>query len=194
MEKKRMEKRVRNRFMALFALFFVLISLCSALTASIDKPKMVLYENISEGSELEFEQSVIVNNNNDYEIEIFIEPTGDWKNRIEISGPKFSLPAGDRKEVFYAVKIDKAGSYNGDIIVKFVDNKAKTQVSLAQELIVHVKGYGDSGITGRAVDGAEKGSSKIAVFIIAGIFLIVAFVIFWIMITKTKRNVKYENE
>ena len=47
--------------MALMFLIFLMIPLSSALTASIDKPKMVLYEELVIGETIEFENSVIVN-------------------------------------------------------------------------------------------------------------------------------------
>ena len=37
-----------------------------SLTASISNPKMVLYKDITSGKTLEFQNSVIVNNENDY--------------------------------------------------------------------------------------------------------------------------------
>ena len=50
------------------------LSVVSALTATIDNPKMVVYKNITAGQTITFEESVVVQNENDYDILIRIKP------------------------------------------------------------------------------------------------------------------------
>lgn len=116
-----------------------LISASDDLIASIDKPKMILNKNIIQGEVLEFEESVIVNNNNDFPVEVILSSSGDWEDRIKLEKENLELEAREREEVFYTVNIEKQGDYFGDILVTFKDPKGSNELSLTQRLIVYVK-------------------------------------------------------
>lgn len=124
----------------IISLFLINISLILGLeephnlTASISNPKMVLYKNITEDF-LKFQNSVIINNENNFDVQISIEPNEDWKDNVVIEEDNFVLQAGDRKEVFYDVTIDKKKLYAGDIIVTFDDGI--NRLSVTQRLVVH---------------------------------------------------------
>jgi len=115
----------------------------TALVASIDKPKMVLYKNVTPEKPLVFTESVIVNNNNKYDVKIRLEPIGDLKDMAEIKDVEFIMKPDERKEVFYDVTITKPGNYKGDILVKFSQLDANVGAALAQTLVIIVKGNGD---------------------------------------------------
>lgn len=123
----------------------VVISSANALMASIDKPKMVLYKNVTPDKPLVFEQSVIVNNKNDYDVKIRIEPAGDLQNITKVREKEFVMEGNSRKEAFYEITITRPGAYNGDIIVKFSELDKNVGAALAQTLVVLVKGEGDFG-------------------------------------------------
>ena len=129
----------KREFIISFILVILTASLVSsALTASIDKPRMVLYKNISSGKILEFENSVIANNENEYDVNILITPTGNWTDRVTLQNKEFVLKEGESKEIFYTIKIDKEGYYSGDILVTFKDIETNTDISIAQDLAVIV--------------------------------------------------------
>lgn len=129
----------KREFLISFILVILTASLVSsALTASIDKPRMVLYKNISSGKILEFENSVIANNENEYDVNILITPTGNWTDRVTLQNKEFVLKEGESKEIFYTIKIDKEGYYSGDILVTFKDIETNTDISIAQDLAVIV--------------------------------------------------------
>lgn len=123
----------------------VVISSANALMASIDKPKMVLYKNVTPDKPLVFEQSVIINNKNDYDVQIRIEPAGELQNITKVTEKEFVMEGNSRKEVFYEITITRPGAYNGDIIVKFSELDKNVGAALAQTLVVLVKGEGDFG-------------------------------------------------
>jgi hypothetical protein len=125
--------------LALVMLGFFALNACfaSALVASISNPRMVLYKNMTE-KPLIVENSVFINNENNFSVSITLTPTGDFKNLVEFKENNFNLSSGERKEIFYEITISKAGVYNGEIIVTFKGEE--NELSLAQKLVVAVKG------------------------------------------------------
>lgn len=118
----------------LFQLYFA-----SALIATIDNPKMVVYKNITSGEKLVFENSVTVINENNNSILISVAPDKNLKPYVTVIEPNFTMEAGERKEVFYKVTIKTAGEYGGDLIVTFQDPNLGTHLSLAQRFVVQAK-------------------------------------------------------
>ena len=110
-----MKKGILLFSLVILVLGILSISAVFALTASIGNPRMVLYENIT-GDKLVFNDSVMVNNKNNYSVNITITPNGDWTDRVTISEPEFVLDKEERKEVYWAVcelvkqRIEKARS------------------------------------------------------------------------------------
>jgi hypothetical protein len=112
------------------------ISFSSAMIATIDNPKMVLYKNITSGKSLIFENSVIVDNENNYSVSISVLPDKNWSPYVNVKNSQFTLQPNESKEVFYTIKLNKAGDYAGDIIVTFKDASSGNQLSLAQRIVV----------------------------------------------------------
>tara|TARA_Y100000310_G_scaffold150569_2_gene150048 strand:- start:576 stop:1088 length:513 start_codon:yes stop_codon:yes gene_type:complete len=123
-------------FIGLVMVFFT--SGVFALTSSIDKPKMVIYKELVDGETLTFEESVIVNNVNDVEVKIIVEASGYWEGKVVVDEPEVILPAGETKEIFYTVSVSEFGNLGGDIIVTFKNEVEKSELALAQRLVVDV--------------------------------------------------------
>ncbi|MFH1316119.1 MAG: hypothetical protein ABII01_01245 [Candidatus Woesearchaeota archaeon] len=116
----------------------MIIASAHALTASIDKPKMVLYHNITDEGPLMFEESVIINNNNNYSVTIKLNPDSTLNEIMTLGEKEFLMQADERKEVFYNIIIDEAGVYQGDLIVKFTEVGNQVGAALAQTLVIIV--------------------------------------------------------
>jgi len=164
---------MRKREILTSFIFIILMTslVSSTLTASIDKPKMVLYKNISAGDILEFENSVIANNENDYDVNVIVTPTGNWTNRTILRTKEFVLKQGESKEIFYTIKIDKEGYYSGDILVTFKDVDTNTDISVAQDLAV-------------IVNPVEKQSKNILLPIVVGVIGILILLVILKVIKK----------
>jgi hypothetical protein len=117
---------------------FFSISGVFALTSSIDKPKMVIYKELVDGESLTFQESVIVNNVNEVEVKIIVKASGYWEGKVVIDEPEVILQAGETKEIFYTVSVNEFGNLGGDIIVTFKDEVEKSELALAQRLVVEV--------------------------------------------------------
>tara|TARA_Y100000310_G_scaffold342743_2_gene447200 strand:+ start:2421 stop:2957 length:537 start_codon:yes stop_codon:yes gene_type:complete len=140
-------KKITRRILPILLIILLMnISLSYAaddsLVASISNPKMVLYKNITEGEILNFQDSVIVNNENTKNIKITVTASGVWQELVTIREPSFTLKPDERKEVFYDIEINEPGEYGGDILVLFEQPDSKNELSLAQRLVVHVEGGG----------------------------------------------------
>jgi len=133
---KRLGKLIVCGIFILMVLPFVLAE--DNLVASISKPKMVLYKNITGGETLKFQNSVVVNNKNDFNILVTIKPIGIWKDKVKISEPSFILESDKRKEVFYDVVIKEKGYYKGDILVTFEEEGSDKMLSIVQDITVIV--------------------------------------------------------
>lgn len=170
-------------FIILISLIFT-INMVYALTISIDKPRMVLYKNMTIGQTLKFQESVIVNNVNDYEVNVKIQPKNDWKNKVSLINPEFKLPKGETKEVFYEVTITEKGYYKGDVLVTFSEADSKNKLSIAQELEVFVKEVESNifQITGAMI----KENKKLALGSISILFLILILIVL-IKLMKNKK-------
>lgn len=151
------------------------------LTASISNPRMVLYGNIT-GEELVLENSVIVNNNNDYPVQITINPKDVWEGKVVLAESNFSLSAGERKEVAYTVRLKDPGYYDGDIIVQFNEPNAKTDLAIAQNLVVIA---GDK--NGNVPKSGEWDSKKF-ILLILGIVVLVILLAILLSIKKRKKS------
>lgn len=132
----------------IYAYLFVILlvaAFANALLASIDKPRMVLYKNVTPEEPLVFTESVIVNNNNDYPVDIKVEAMDDLIDLAEIEEDEFTMQPEEVKEVFYDVTIERPGNYKGDIVVKFSETDSNVGAALAQTVIILVQGEGDFG-------------------------------------------------
>jgi len=171
----------------LMALFLLMsLPVASALTASISNPRMVLYKNISAGEEVVFENSVIVNNDNENSVTITIKPLDVWEGRVEINeeDKSFSMKPGERREVVYNVSVEQAGYYEGDVLVTFTEEEDTSRyLSLAQELVVIVQdenGQVPGKITGSAVGNSDLNSTILlsagaTLFVIAVLVVLFSF-------------------
>lgn len=107
-----------------------------SLIASIDKPKMVIWKNITSG-DLKFQESVIVNNKNNYSINVMLSSMGDWENRITFPENNVTLNQNTSREIFYDVTVNKPGEYAGDVLVTFY-GLDKEEVSLTQRFVAKI--------------------------------------------------------
>lgn len=125
---------IKRRLFSILLITVLIASFAAALTASISNPRMVLYKNITDN--LEFQNSVTVNNDNPIEVRITVKPIGVWEDKVTVSENDFVLKSGERKEVSYIIKLEKPGYYDGDILVTFYDEQ--NDLSLVQNLVVLV--------------------------------------------------------
>jgi hypothetical protein len=104
---------------------------------------MVLYKNITSGKELVFERSVIAVNDNNYSVLINAQPDSSLSPYLTLKENNITLEPGERKEMFYTIKIQGPGEYAGDILVTFRELETNLHLSLAQRLVIKVTEVGN---------------------------------------------------
>lgn len=126
-------------FTLLIVIVFVFqTSFLSALIATIDNPRMIMYKNLTSGSTLSFERSIVLRNENPYSVDISLSPDSRLKPYLTLDEENFSLSVNQTKEVFYTLKFNKAGEYGGDIIITFREQETDLHLSLAQSIVIHI--------------------------------------------------------
>ncbi|MFH1316118.1 MAG: hypothetical protein ABII01_01240 [Candidatus Woesearchaeota archaeon] len=206
-----------NKHIMYILVFLVLISSVFALEATIGKPKMILYKNITVEGPLVFEQSVIVKNNNDYAVKIMLEPLDALAGRTEIYETNFELSPNDEKEAFYKITITQPGIYDGKIMVKFTKaDDESTSAALEQRIAINVNGEGEfpgttmpepitiseseettttesEETTTTLIDGEVKRPNALIGLIIIIIIVLIGLAVYIIIITKIDKNKKKMN-
>jgi hypothetical protein len=147
---QKLKKMKTQKNLAVVFSLLLLVPIVSALTANISNPRVVLYGDVVKGKTLQLQNDVVVNNDNNYDVLIKINESGDWENRVVLDEKEFTLKAGENRQVNYTINIDKEGTYNGDIIVTFTESSTKTDLSIAQELEVFAKSSTESKPSGSA--------------------------------------------
>jgi len=131
-----MTKRIIFSFLLVL---LIIPTVFASLTATIGNPRMVLYHNISSQSEPAiFDNFVIVENKNDFIVNIEISPQGDWKDKVTLYESNFTLAPEVRRTINYTVSISEPGHYRGDVLVIFTGGNETNSLSLAQDLEVFV--------------------------------------------------------
>lgn len=169
-----------KRIVLSFLLALLIIpTVFAALTATIGNPRMVLYHNISSPNEpVIFDNSVTVDNKNDFPVNIEISPQGDWKDRIAPHETTFTLSPGERRATNYTVTIDSPGRYRGDVLVIFTGGNETNSLSLAQDLEVFVS-------------PTESYSKKSSVnYTLIGIIAVILLLVILIYMLNTNRSKK----
>lgn len=162
--------------MLLSMLFLVVISASAAhaegIVASISNPKMILYYNVSPEKPLVFENSIKVNNRNDFPITVKLNTMDDLVYLANLSATSVSLQPNESKEIPYTVTIYRPkyfnGSmiaYKGDVVAAFYKYGNQTVAgALAQTVIIAVKpadGYENATFptTTTLADNRQQGTS-----------------------------------
>ena len=190
-----MKKKIGMLLLVLF-LFNILV-VCAEeddLIASIDKPKVVLYKAFT-GETLKFQSSVVVNNDNNFDVRITISPADIWEELVEVEESEFILEANDRREVFYTVTINEVKHHAGDILITFKNPNSNSKLSLIQRLVVDVKEVeieDSEGVKNSKITGSVVGLSKSKVIIFSSTLVAMLFFVFLLayLFRKTKKGIE----
>ncbi len=183
---------VGKKIVFALALLLIVLPLISSLTATIGNPRMVLYENITDGETLDIENNVKIINNNDFDIRIELNATGDWENRVIFEKSNFTIIAGETKIANYTLGIEEAGRYHGDIMVIFNDPNSNNDLALAQEVVLFAIDeetgiVPERDITGNAVTDSGNGS------LIVGVVVLILLLAILISVLNYKKSGKKRN-
>lgn len=154
------------------------------IIASISNPRMVLYHELGDNS-LKFQNSVFVNNENEFDVKISIKPIGVWEKRIEVLDNNFVLSPDERREAFYDVTLNEVGEFGGDILVVFEREGNPNLLSISQRLVVHVT---------KENSGDKKTTSTEKILSVSAIIFVLAFLSALLFANKKRWKKEGENK
>lgn len=141
------------RLLLFVTLFFALINsiMVFSITASISNPRMVLRVNVSKETPGYLENAITVNNNNDYEILVEVQPDDVLKSlNAELSTTRFKLMPNESKNVNFKLTVTNVGLYDGKLLVSFrgkpLDSLTEEQIGVAAGIVVIASGENYTGV------------------------------------------------
>ncbi|MCX6709579.1 MAG: hypothetical protein NTV63_01325 [Candidatus Woesearchaeota archaeon] len=166
----------------------------SAITASLGNPKMVLYINSSKSEPGIISRYTVVNNVNDFPVNVTVAPDDVLKNLsiiIKDDELSFALQPNSSKNINFTLFASKPQFYDGKIFITYegtpLDSNKSQKVGLAAQISVNAKGDEFTGDLSRFTKkygvpygtSADKESSAVSggANPIVGIILIVAIVV-----------------
>ena len=160
----KMNKTLQN---LLIVLLFVLIFSNSvfAITGSIGNAKMILSVDVGDT----VERSILVKNVNNVSVNVSVSATGDLEKEIIILDKEFALESGDEKKAWFKVKLNKEGTYNNKINVKFIPSDINgSGVGLASNVIIKVGDTIADSEDDEAVEDIDDNENKTSLILISG--------------------------
>lgn len=134
---------VKRYTIFLMGLFLVgmLSSNVIAITASLGNVRAIVEVEMKESPTI-IERTIQVNNVNDEEVKIKLEPTGELKDLVTIIDKEFTLKPDESKKARYSVAIKEPGNSEFRIIATFTPEKGQA-IGLSSVLIVRAFSEGN---------------------------------------------------
>ncbi len=189
---------VNKKMLVCFALF-VLIGSVSAITGSIGNARMILRAETGDV----IDKYILVKNVNNVSVDVNLSASGDLAEYIDILDNYFRIEPGNEKKAQFKVSVEKVGTTEGTINVKFTPIDGKNGVGLMSTVIVIAEkgslwNWGNSDDNEENVDvnnsvvsggvvGVSDGVNFAVVFLVVVIsILLILIIIFLVMLKKEK--------
>ncbi|MCX8179729.1 MAG: hypothetical protein N3E38_03305, partial [Candidatus Aenigmarchaeota archaeon] len=117
-------------------MLLLLLSSAYALEVYLRPPRMIARINLSETNV--WHGFIEVKNSNNYTVFVSFKPVGDIVDKISIA-EKIQLKPGELRQENFTLKVDKAGRYDGGVIVTY-EKEGEVPVALQAEIIVLATG------------------------------------------------------
>ncbi len=174
-------------------------SVLAIITGSIGNGRMILRAETGE----KIEKYVKVINSNDVSVNIEVFASGDLAEHIEIKDKNFTLAPKEEKNAYFTIDVEKPGTTESNINVKFSPIEGGNGIGLSSTVIVIAGGEDkeEDNIFGAGFDkinlltggviGIENKSSRIALALSLTFFVLVIFIMVLILFyVKKQREVK----
>jgi len=183
----------------LFFVFLILIGFVSGITGSIGNARMILRAETGDT----IDKYILVKNVNNISLDVELSASGDLAEYIDILDDSFRLEPESEKKAEFVINVERPGTTQGTIDVKFTPIDGKNGVGLMSTIIVIAeKGswwdWGDdeedasrevidnrsqvTGITGGVVGVSDSGNIFMVVIVGMILILLVLIVVFFVML------------
>jgi hypothetical protein len=117
-------------------LALLLLSSAYALEVYVRPPRMIARINLTETNE--WKGFIEVKNNNNFTVNVTFKPVGNITDKISIID-QVQLKAGELRQENFTLKVDRAGTYQGGVIVSYSGND-EVPVALQADIIIIASG------------------------------------------------------
>lgn len=188
-----------QKVLVIFSILIVLIliSSVSAITGSIGNGRMVLRASTGDTIDNKY---ILVKNVNDVDVKIEVFPSGDLEKYTKIIDPaNFTLAAGDEKKVYFTIKVEKEGTTETNLNVKFSPVDGKNGVGMSATIVVvaektdgwtNSEDTTDTNSTSNIIPNIANSIKKLSLIQISLIITSLLFIIFIILLIFLKKRNK----
>lgn len=159
-----------------------------AITANIGNARMILRQKPGDT----VSKTVLVNNINDISVDIESYASGDLENFTTIKNPKFTLAAGESKNIEFTIKVEKEGTTETKINVKFMPTgNVGGGVGLSSTVIIIAGQGNETTSTNNTTNSNNNNSNSIGMKTIGiGITAVVVIIFAVLLIIYLKKGSK----
>lgn len=126
---------MNNKKLLLIILVLVL-PLVSAIGGVIGNSNININGVVNEN----YQNYVLVRNSNDFPVNITLSATGDIVDKIKFNETKFILQSQEENKAYFNISSDQAGTFNGNIRIRFEGNGTSITLSSIVNFIVRENG------------------------------------------------------
>lgn len=145
--------------LGIFLALLISLTLVSALTGSIGNARMVLTANKGDT----ISKTILVQNINNVSINISMFPSGDLEASTKINGANFTLAPGESRNVPFTIKVDKAGTTETKINVRFISTTDKNAVGLSSQIVINTQGSSSDNPSENSSDNPATNDSQTSI-------------------------------
>ncbi len=131
---------MNNRLLLTF-LVLVLLPMVSAIGGVIGNSNINVNGVVNEN----YQNYVLVRNSNDFPVNITLSATGDIIGKINFNETRFELQSLEEKKAYFILTSDQAGTFNGNIRIRFEGNGTSITLSSIVNFNVSGNGSGNGG-------------------------------------------------
>lgn len=120
----------------LISLILLSLSFSSAITGKIGNARAIINAEVGET----LDRTMLVINDNNVTVNIELFASGDLADDVTFLDNNFTLESGDEKRARFEVEVNKAGTTETSINVKFTEVGKKNGVGMTSTLIIKAEG------------------------------------------------------
>ncbi len=144
-------------FLSVVTILF-LSSMVLAVTGKIGNARVVLYPEVD--GKTTIDRTILVINDNDFDVDINITASEEFKDIVQIQDNQFTLKAGEQKDARFKIVLKQLGDYDGKLMVYFTQRGEKQGVALASRIIIHATGPGGQNVNATDSGGVNVGGNR----------------------------------
>ncbi|MBD3155640.1 MAG: hypothetical protein GF368_03220 [Candidatus Aenigmarchaeota archaeon] len=126
---------MKNKTFLLMGLLLLLLPLTLSLEVYVRPPRIVARMNVTPGETSTYEGFLEVKNQNDFPVNVTLEPQGSLKDKVQLTEDSVSLDPDELRAIDFTINVKQPGTYQ-DIVLVTYRAEDTPAVGLQAEIIV----------------------------------------------------------